>query len=353
MRILVTGGTGFLGSHSIQALLAAGHEVRLLVRDPSQVTPSLAPLGVEVPRDRIIVGDVLDPGSVRHAIEGVDALLHAANVYSLNAGQAGRVHAVNVDGTRIVLGQAARAGLDPIVHVSTTVALLPSSHLTERSPVGDPYGPYPRSKADAERIARVLQQEGASIVIAHPGSVFGPHQPHLGESAQQVRNILVGRARISIRGGFSTVDVRDVADGLARTFVAGRGPRNYLFGGTWTAYADLFHHLTEIVGHRLPRLYLPWRPVWWASRLADVAQRRGIDPGFSSTAVWICDNHGPVEDHHTRDELGLRWRPFEETLRDTVRWLYERGEISARQAGQVASQPPVGGTGGAPRVGAA
>jgi dihydroflavonol-4-reductase len=337
MRIVVTGGTGFVGSHCVRSLLAGGHEVVLLARDEARVPAALRPLGISPERYEVVLGDVLETDGLDRALAGADAVLHAANVYSLNARDAESMHRVNVDGTRAVLTAAAERGLDPIVHVSSCVALLPSDRLTATSPVGDPYGPYARSKAQAERVAMELRDAGAPIVITNPGSIYGPHQPHMGESAKLVRDILRGTARLSMRGGLGIVDVRDVAVAHSRLFVGGR-PRRYLMEGRWLAFHDLFRHLERVVGHRLPRVRLPGRAAFLAGRVADTAQRRGVDPGFSSEPVWILLNWPPTGDEDARRELGIEWRPMTHTLRDTVAWLHERGHVSRRQAGNAAGR---------------
>jgi dihydroflavonol-4-reductase len=346
MRIAVTGGTGFVGSHCVRALVDDDHEVRLLARDRARAEKALTPLGVDTDRCEVALGDVLDPASVASALDGADALLHAANVYSLNVRDAPVMRRVNVDGTRDVLTAAAERGLDPIVHVSSCAALLPSARLSSSSPVGDPYGPYSQTKAQAETIARELQDQGAPVVITNPGSVFGPHQPHLGESASLVRDMLRGTARLSVRGGIGIVDARDVATAHARLFATGE-PRRSLLAGRWTGFPDLFRHLEQVVGHRLPRVRLPTRVAFAAGKAADAAQRRGIDPGFSSEPVWIMREWRDHDDADARQALGVEWRPIEDTLRDMVAWLHEQGHVSRRQAGLAAdaSWSPGGGRG--------
>jgi len=123
MKVLVTGGTGFVGSHSVKAIQDAGHEVRLLVRSPERIAPALDPLGVPAPEH--VVGDVTDPESVRRAVEGCDAVLHAAAVFTYDARKNREMLDVNARATEAVLGTARDAGLDPIVHVSSYVALIP------------------------------------------------------------------------------------------------------------------------------------------------------------------------------------------------------------------------------------
>jgi dihydroflavonol-4-reductase len=118
--VLVTGGTGFVGSHAIAALAAGGHRIRVLARSPEGVPLALAPLGVE--GVETVIGDVTDPGAVERALDGCDAVLHAASVFSMDARKTDEMRSVNVRGTELVLGAAYRLGVDPIVYVSSELA---------------------------------------------------------------------------------------------------------------------------------------------------------------------------------------------------------------------------------------
>ena len=155
MKVLVTGGTGFVGAHSVAALVSQGHQVRLLVRSPDRVARSLSPLGAADVES--VVGDVTDQQSVDEAMAGCDAVLHAAAVYTTDPRAASRIQSTNVRAAEIVLGAAVRTGLDPVVHVSSYTALLPpqppGTVLTPDSPVTRPVGTYARSKAESEQIA--------------------------------------------------------------------------------------------------------------------------------------------------------------------------------------------------------
>src|SRR5262245_22598045 len=115
MRVLITGGTGFVGSHTQAAVLRPGHHVRLLVRRPERVGAALAPLGVD--EVDAVTGDVLDPASVQAGVEGCDALINAAAIFSLDPAEAQKMLDTNIRATQIVLEAAIGAGLDPIIHV--------------------------------------------------------------------------------------------------------------------------------------------------------------------------------------------------------------------------------------------
>src|SRR4029453_4057730 len=231
LLVLVTGGTGYVGSHSIAALASAGHRVRVLARSPEKVAAALGPLGVDVGGVETAAGDGTAPAAVGRALRGCDAVLHAASVFSLDARKTGEINSVNVRGTDIVLGTAHRLGLDPIVYVSSEVALLPPADgevLTPDSPVQRPPGPYCRSKADAELVARKFQALGAAVVSVLPAAVWGPQDPHLGEGATMATNVLRNRFPVVRPSGMQTVAVRDVAAVLAAVMQPDRGPRSYL-----------------------------------------------------------------------------------------------------------------------------
>jgi dihydroflavonol-4-reductase len=340
MRVLVTGGTGYVGSHTVAALVGAGHDVRLLVRARQRVAPAVAPLGLQAADLDTVVGDVTDPAAVGQAVQGCQAVVHAGSVYSLDSRDAGRIRQVNVRGTDLVLGTAHRAGLDPIVYVSSVVALLPPNGqiLTPDSPAGHPPGPYLGSKAEAERVARRYQQAGAPVVITYPGFVLGPHDPHLGEGMRMVRNILKGRYRMLPSGGFSIVDVRDVAAVHAAVLEPGRGPRRYLASGTFLGFADLLARLGVVTGRRLRAVTVPAGMLLPVGRAVQVLQRVvpfHIPAEFEG--VYFCRCAARYDDTRTRQELGVAPRDLQATLVEAVRWLAEQGRISRRQAGQLAT----------------
>jgi nucleoside-diphosphate-sugar epimerase len=97
MRVLVTGGTGFVGSHTVAALVNGGHQVRLLVRDRQRVAPAVAPLGLQPAELDTSVGDVTDLAVVNQAVAGCEAVVHAGSVYSLDSRDAGRIRPIALD----------------------------------------------------------------------------------------------------------------------------------------------------------------------------------------------------------------------------------------------------------------
>jgi nucleoside-diphosphate-sugar epimerase len=277
--VVVTGGTGYLGSHAIAALAGAGHRIRGRARSPELGNTAIAPHGVETVET--VSGDVTDPGAVERALEGADAVVHAASVFSLDARRADEMRSVNVRGTDIVLGSAHRLGLDPIAYVSSELALLPPAEgevLTPDSRVGQPSWPYCRSKADSELIARRYQHDGAPVVSVLPAALWGPHDPHFGEGVTRTTNILKGRYPIVMRGGMHVADVRDVAAVLAAVMSPGAGPRSYMVAGHYISLPDLIRTLaTSPVVASASR---PSRPGSWpgsAARPTSCSDESGRD----------------------------------------------------------------------------
>jgi nucleoside-diphosphate-sugar epimerase len=338
LLVLVTGGTGYVGSHATAALARAGHRIRVLARSPASIPAALEPLGMDGVDTAI--GDVTDPAAVEHALQGCDAVLHTASVFSMDPRKADAINAVNVRGTDIVLGTAHRLGLDPIVYVSSEVALLPPADgevLTPDSPVKRPPGPYCRSKADAERVARKYQALGAPVVSVLPAAVWGPQDPHLGEGATMATNVLRNRFPVVMPGGMQIVDVRDVAAVLAAVMQPGRGPRSYLVAGHYLTLPDLLRTLGDLSGRRI---WFVTVPPWFLAafgRMADIVQRRlRTRLPWSGESIWIMNCDARCDDSKTRDELRLESRPLQETFVDTVQWLVEVGHLTPRQAGRLA-----------------
>lgn len=336
MKVLVTGGTGYIGSHTVASLVGSGHSVRMLVRDPSRVEPALAPLGVTV--DDIAVGDVRDPAAVNAAVTGCDAVIHAAGLNSMNPKDRHTMREVNEDATRLVLGAAADHGLDPIVHVSSYVALLPASgSIGPDSPVGRPKPPYSKTKARAETIAREFQERGAPVVITYPGIVLGPDDPYLGESSIIVCDALRGFFRVLPRGLVPLSDVRDVATLHAAGLTPGRGPRRYFAIGEELEFRALVRRVGELTGRSLGSVPGPAWAALAVGRLADLLQRvLPFRSPFSYEGTWITIHGAPCAAAARANDLGVIYRSLDDTLADTIHWLARANHIRPALAGALA-----------------
>jgi len=331
MKILVTGGTGFVGSHVTVALLEAGHDVRVLVRRPEQVATTFAPHGATP--DDVVVGDVLDAGSVRSALAGCDAVVHAAAVFSFDPRRAGEMLATNEDAARIVLGEAVEAGCDPVVHISSTVVLTRYGGTGPELPLGDIDLPYSQSKIASEKVARELQARGAPVVIVYPGAVYGPHDPYTGEQAARLGWLVRGLFPLWPTGGLHAVDVRDVAEVVAAVMVAGRGPRRYVVPGHHVTGRELFGTVGAIIGRRRLLVPLPARIASTSTRAIDAVQSR-LPAGWRYPADHEGAEIGPRDTRFdtsaAQRDLGVSPRPFADSIRDTISWMVDAGHLKEK-----------------------
>jgi dihydroflavonol-4-reductase len=330
-KVLVTGGTGFVGSWITSALLEAGRGVRMAVRRPEQVASTFA--GRDAMPDDVQVVDLFNPASVHRALEGCDAVVHAAAVFSFDPRRSEEMLSTNERLTRTVLQAAVEAGCDPVVHISSTAALVRRAGTDSSLPLGDVELPYSRSKIASERVARVLQKQGAPVVSVYPGSVYGPADPYVGEQATRLAWISRGGFPIWPSGGMHTVDVRDVAAVVEACLEPGRGPRRYVVPGHHMTGDDLYRLVGTAIGRRRPHVNLPAGLVPVATAPMDAlhrllparwrypADREGAEFGARNTRFDTS-----LAEH----ELGVHARPLEESLRDTLTWLVDAGHLPAK-----------------------
>ncbi|MCR3752195.1 Nucleoside-diphosphate-sugar epimerase [Lentzea californiensis] len=310
MLVSVTGGTGFVGSHSVAAFVAAGHRVRLLARDPGDVPEVLRPLGVDPAAVEVVAGDATNAGRVAELVRGADAVLHAAAVYSFDRRRRQEMRRTNVIATETVLRAARRAGVGRIVHVSSFVAL-GGSVLDENSPVATSSEAYAASKAAAETVAR-----NYDAVISYPPALLGPHDPRLGDQTARLRATLRGLLPIWPTGGFPLGDVRDTAAMHAHLLTG--GPPRCFGPGRFVSTREYLRTLREVTGRRLPAVFLPAAALAPVGLVADALQRVWPWPiPVQGGAIRTCRNAQRVA------SAGAT-RPLAETMADTVRWLAER-----------------------------
>jgi nucleoside-diphosphate-sugar epimerase len=340
VRVLVTGATGFVGSHSTAAIVNAGHHVRLLVRDADKAARVLGNLGVDVPSDRmdVAIGDVTDETAVKVAVDGCDAALHSAALVAMDRRRADEAYAVNVGGAKAVLGAAVAAGLDPVVYVSSVSALfVPGGpEITPDASVAEAEGGYARSKAEAEQYARSLQDGGAPVTITYPGGVWGPHDPSMTDGVTSVVMFTKAGMLPGTSGGFPVVDVRDVADVHARVLQPGLGPRRYLIGGRLVPIAELAAIMRSLTGRRFPRPPAPAVVMRGLGLVGDALARVGINQPITHEGMVTLTEGVRCDSSATERDLGVTFRPAADTIADMLRWLHAEGHLTARQVGRLA-----------------
>jgi dihydroflavonol-4-reductase len=315
--VLVTGGTGFIGSHVVRALLARGDDVRVLVRASSR-PDTLAGLPV-----RTVPGDITDRRALRRALHGVERVFHVAGTTNLRRSPE-ELFGLNVLGTRNVLEAALAAGVERAVHVSSVAAIGPAPpHGTadERQIRRGPMGiPYADSKAAAETEALRAAARGLDVVIACPAHVLGRGDTRH-SSTEVVRRFLLGRIPAYVDGALNVVDVEDVAAGLLLCDERGATGERYILGNRNYTWQRFFAELSRLSGVAPPALRLPL-PVALAA--AEAAQRLPGPTPMTVAEVRAAGQWWTYRSTRARRELGWTTRPHEDTVEATVAWHRER-----------------------------
>jgi dihydroflavonol-4-reductase len=316
--VLVTGATGFIGSHVARLLAERGDELRLGVEDGS---PDAAIDGLDCERVRL---EVRDRRSLRRALAGVERVFHCAGVTSVRPADAERLFDINVRGTRTVMEECLRAGVERVVYTSSAAAVgaAADGKAADEAQLFTSGGlgiPYVDSVHEGELEAMRVAARGLPLVCVNPAVCFGPGD-HLLSSTRIVRSFLLRRIPIYTEGAVSIVDVRDVARGHLLADESGEPGERYLLGGRNFTWDRLFADLGRLSGVE-PPLRLRADVALAAARVLGAAGERAP---LTGAEVRAASHSWTYRSTKARRELGWRARPHEETLETTVAWHLER-----------------------------
>ena len=325
--VLVTGATGLVGSHVTRLLVERGDDVRVTFRDRSR-PDNLAGLDVQQ-----VACDVLDRRAVRRALRGVDRVFHIAGMTSLRASR-DQVFRVNVQGTRIVLEEALRAGVERAVHTSSVAAIGPAprgSTADERQPflAGGLDVPYVHAKREAEAEALRVAAAGLPVVIVNPAHVFGAGDLYR-SSTELVLRFLRRQIPAYVDGALNVVDAEDVARGHLLAEERGTPGERYILGNRNFTLDRLLADLGRLSGVAPPALKLP---VHAALAFARVAEAASAAPPITQVEVRAASQWWTYRSTKAKRELG--WKPshHEDTLERTIAWYRERGTTGLARPG--------------------
>jgi len=317
MRIAVTGGTGYLGAHTVRALLIGGHSVRLLVV-PGGADDTVVAALRELGPVEVLTGDIRSAATISELLSGCDAVLHAAGVVGTDNRRTQLMWDINAYATEALLTQAVELGLDPIVSVSSYSSLFPPPDgvIGPDTPPVPGRSDYARTKAYADGAARRLQADGAPVVVTYPSSVVGPafHTP-VGVTQRGWAPIVRARVAPRLRGGMQMIDVEDVARVHTALMVPGRGPKRYVCGGVLLTFDQMIDALQDALGRPIRRIPLAPSLFRGVGRLADFAGRWvSMADGLSYEAAMLLTAAVPTDDSLTLSDLGLTWRDPREAI---------------------------------------
>lgn len=320
MSTLVTGATGFIGANVVRALLAAGHPVRALLR-PTSTTRNVHNLPIE-----IVYGDLLDPASLRAALDGCHTLYHVAAHYSLWTPQPQTLYAVNVDGTAHLLQAALDLGVEKVVYTSSvaTIGLRSDGQAADESavlPLSQAIGHYKRSKVLAEQRALMFCQQGLPLVVVNPSAPIGPWDVKPTPTGKIIVDFLQRKMPAYLDTGLNLVDVRDVAQGHLLAAQHGKIGERYILACRNMTLQEILHMLAKVSGLPAPTFRIPYSVALSAGYLSEwIARLTGRAPRIPLSGVQMARHPMYFSPRKAIRELGLPQSPVESAMQEAVQW---------------------------------
>jgi dihydroflavonol-4-reductase len=331
-RVLVTGGSGFIGGKLVRLLVDSGYETRAFFREGDD-----ARLLTGLPVDRT-EADICDLAALVEAMKGCEGVFHTAGNVSFRRRDRKIQRRVNVEGTRTVIAACRRAGVRRLVHTSTVNTL----GVPGEGCVGDERTPpdsrlhdmgYVATKRTAESLALGANGPGLEVVSVNPGTVFGP-----GDVNANAGSFILAAARLPViacpPGGTNCVHIDAVTRGHLAAYERGRAGERYILGGENLTYREMFRIIAEALGRRLRILAVPPAPAvvlaFLLERAADVA---GIDMPLSADAARAGSLRLYYSSRKARQELALPFLPFRLAAREAVEWYRAEGFLGDRPLG--------------------
>lgn len=323
MTVFLTGATGFVGGVLAKQLVAAGHDVRAVVRDPARAS-ALAGMGV-----RVFSGDVANKDSMRAPMTGADAVFHVAGWYKIGVRDKSPAVATNVHGTRHVLELMQELGVPKGVYTST-LAVNSDTHgrLVDESYqfTGRHLSVYDRTKADAHAIAESFIARGLPLVIVQPGLIYGP-----GDTSS-VRTTFVQFLERRLpplprRTAFCWAHVEDIARGHLLALEKGKPGRSYFLAGPVHTLVEGIQIASAITGIPAPRRTLPPALLRASSLIMGLVERIvPVPPEFTAEGLRVLAGTTYIgSNRRAKEELGWTPRPLREGLEETLREIQKLG----------------------------
>lgn len=338
-RSLVTGGRGFIGRHLVRMLVERGERVRVLdIAEPGPPSGDI----------EYLHGSILDRDLMRRALKGVDHLYHLAANPELWAADKSEFLRTNHLGTKTVLEEAERAGPERIVYTSTESILKGARARVPKDPgargtarptdetvswtLDEMAGPYCRSKLLAEQEAFAAARRGLPVVIVNPTLPVGAGDHRLTPPTRMILGFLNGRFRAYLDCVLNLVDVRDAALGHVLAAEKGRIGERYILGNENLRMDDLLAMLNELTGLPMPRLSVPYWPVFVASAVSEFVADHVTHrpPTAPLSGVRLARRPMAFDSGKAERELGLPRTPIRDSLADAVLWMEESNLLQRR-----------------------
>jgi dihydroflavonol-4-reductase len=327
-KILVTGGTGFIGSRLVHKLASTADDIHVLVRKNSDLT------SLEGVRDRItlVYGDITKRETLDIATAGIDQVYHSAGLTYMGDKRNPLLHAINVDGTINILDASLQAGVKRLLHVSsiTAVGICNGKRPLDESATWNFERinlEYARTKQIAEQEVARAVNKGLDCVIVNPAYVFGAGDINF-NAGRLIKDVYNRKIPFYPLGGVCVIDVEIVAETVMAAMEKGRCGERYIIGGDNVSYKQLADTICDISG--APRILLPL-PFWMAKILKSILDmkktRNGISKLFNLSMFRVASENLYYDSSKALRELGMRQEPHEKSIRSAFEWYQDRNML--------------------------
>lgn len=327
-KLLITGATGFIGNHVTRLCLEKGDEVRVMVM-PGEDRSPLDGMDVE-----FVEGNMLDPDSLKKAVQGVDQLYHLAAMFAIWTKDPDLHYKINVDGARAMMLAAKEAGVEKIVFTSSVAAIgvVPNGGWANEETAFNSWewaSPYILSKYIAHEMVKGMVCEGLPVTMVMPGLPFGPGDRAPTPTGTMIIRTLQGGMKNYWDGGVSAVDVRDVAAGHVLAMEKGGIGESYVLSnseGNMTNQ-EFLQMIGRIAGvDNVAKNEVSGAMMMRVAKIAEFWSKiSGKAPMTTVKNTRYILNHGYCDPAKAVRELGLPQTPLETAVRDSVEWFRANG----------------------------
>jgi dihydroflavonol-4-reductase len=326
MKALVTGATGFVGSHVARVLAEQGADLRLLVRSSSDLR------NIQGLKAERVVGDLRDPASLEKAMADCEVVFHVAADYRLWVRDPEQMYRSNVDGTRALLVAAQKLHVRRVVYTSSvaTMGFTSNGHpADESSPVSldNMIGHYKRSKFMAEEVALEAGRSGIDVVVVNPSTPVGERDIKPTPTGRIVVDFLKKKFPAYVDTGLNLVDVTECARGHVAALEKGRSGERYILGGENLTLKQILDKLAAITGLPSPKIRVPYVMALATGVVDEMITGRilGGEPRATIDAVSMGRKKMFMSCAKAERELGWKTVPVDGALRRAAEWFQANG----------------------------
>jgi len=329
-KVFVTGGTGFLGSHLLEALCKEGFEVTALYRTENKLN-SFFEQDENLKKIKVnwVQGDLF---SDNWSLEGFDFVFHLAGYVGYSKEDREIMEKVNVEGTRRVLDkiQEVKRLRPRLIYSSSVVAVGANTSsigsLDEKSiyNISSYDFGYFETKREAEKIVKKFCKSGGDAIILNPSTIYGPRDMLKGSRKFQLR-MAKGELSVCSHGGVSIVHVQDVCDAFLKATFMGKSGDRYILSGDNITIKTLLDEIADLSSVSRVKIVIPTFMILFLGHVSSFLEKLGVKTGVSFENLRVATMYHWFKNDKAKKHLEFSPRPYKESLKDSLEWAQNKG----------------------------